>query len=163
MHTALFPSATLTELYRFALLLTGRAAAAEAVLGEALAAAEPQLEQMRTAANRQAWMAAQIRQRCMENSQQTALPMVPRLLRGGGEAKDPPELLGLEAYILAGHFHLLPEPERSALALFYLDLFAPEEIARLLKTDLVELGAMLGRARARLQGSLAAAAVAQRS
>jgi DNA-directed RNA polymerase specialized sigma24 family protein len=43
---------------------------------------------------------------------------------------------------------------RSALALFYLDLFTPEEIAQLLKMKLEELGATLAEARTRLQESL---------
>jgi DNA-directed RNA polymerase specialized sigma24 family protein len=50
----------------------------------------------------------------------------------------------------------LPEPERSALGLFYLDLFSVEEIAELLKMDIDVLSDTLGAARDLLQKSLGA-------
>ena len=154
MQTAIFPSATLAEFYRFALLLTGRSAAAERVIAETLSEVEMQLDQIRTEANRQAWLAQRIRERCLKNNADNPAPVVPRLLRTEPAPGAPPEVLGIEAYILAEHFHCLPEPGRSALALFYLDLFSPEEIAKLLKMSLEELGAALAEARAALQGSL---------
>ena len=157
LQTAIFPSATLAELYRFALLLTGRSAAAEAVMAETLAEVEAQLDQIRTEANRQAWLAQRIRERCLKNNLENPLPIVPRLLRVEQPAGAPPEVLGIEAFILAEHFHCMAEPGRSALALFYLDLFTPEEIAKLVKMTLEELGATLAEARVALRNSLAGA------
>ena len=154
LQTAIFPSATLAEFYRYALLLTGRSAAAESVMVETLAEVEAQLDQIRTEANRQAWLALRIRERCLKNNLDNPAPVVPRLLRTEPMAGAVPEVLGIEAYILAEHFHCLNEPSRSALALFYLDLFTPEEIAKLLKMNLEELGATLAGARTALQGSL---------
>jgi RNA polymerase sigma factor (sigma-70 family) len=154
LQTAIFSSATLAEFYRFALLLTGRSAAAEQVIAETLAAVEAQLEQIRTETNRQAWLVAHIRQRCLQNNEEDPAPNVPRLLREPLEPGERTEVLAIEAYILAEHFRCLPEPQRSALALFYLDLFTPEEIAQLLKMNLEELGAVLAQARQHLQWSL---------
>ena len=154
LQTAIFPSATLAEFYRFALLLTGSTAAAESVMAETLAEVETHLDQIRTEANRQAWLAQRIRERCLKNNVKNQVPVVPRLLRTEPAAGAAPEVLGIEAYILAEHFHCMAEPGRSALALFYLDLFSPEEIGKLVKMNLEELGATLAEARVALQNSL---------
>ncbi len=143
MQTAIFPSATLAEFYRFALLLTGHQAAAELVITETLAETGGRLEEIRTETNRQAWLAQRLRERCLKAN------ATPSTL-----ASPEPDGAGIEAEMMARHFHRLPEPGRSALALFYLELFAPEEIAQLLKMTLEELGATLAETRARLQEAL---------
>ena len=61
------------------------------------------------------------------------------------------EVLEIEAYLVAQRFAQLPEPERSALALFYLDSFTNEDIAKLLKLHPHDLADTLGRARTQLQ------------
>ena len=121
---------------------------------ETLAEAEAQLDEFRSDANRQAWLVQRLRQRCLKNDDGSPEPAPPRLLRMEPEPGVRPEVLGIEAFILAEHFHGLPEPGRSALALFYLDLFTPEEIAHLLKMKIEQLGATLAEARTRLQESL---------
>jgi DNA-directed RNA polymerase specialized sigma24 family protein len=153
LQTALFPSSTLAEFYRFALLLTGNAKSAEQVMADTLSEVESQLGQFRNATSRQAWLATHIRERCLENNK-SAPPTAPRLLREESDPGTRPELLGIEAFLLAQRFHLLPEPERSALALFYLELFSVEEIAELLKMDVDLLSDTLGAARELLQKSL---------
>jgi DNA-directed RNA polymerase specialized sigma24 family protein len=155
LQTAPFPSATLAEFYRFALLLTGNAKSAEQVMAETLTEVESQLDQFRNETSRQAWLATHIRERCLENNK-SAPPAAPRLLRDDTETGEKPAVLKIEAFLLAQRFHTLPEPERSALALFYLDLFSPEEIAELLKIDLEVLADTLGAARELLQKSLRA-------
>ena len=82
--------------------------------------------------------------------------LAPRLLRE--ESLEAPEILEIEAYLVAQRFHGLPEPERTALALFYLDLLTPAESAKLLAVALEEYCNLLGRARLRLHESLHAAA-----
>jgi DNA-directed RNA polymerase specialized sigma24 family protein len=153
LQTALFPSATLAEFYRFALLLTGHAKSAEQVMADTLAAVESQLAQFRNDTSRQAWLATHIRERCLENNK-SAPPAAPRLVRDDTETDERPAVLKIEAFLLAQRFHTLPEPERSALALFYLDLFTPEEIAELLKLDLDSLADTLAAARDLLRKSL---------
>jgi RNA polymerase sigma factor (sigma-70 family) len=155
LQTALFPSSTLAEFYRFALLLTGNAKSAEQVMAETLTEVESQLAQFRNETSRQAWLARHIRERCLENNK-SAPPSAPRLLRDETETGNRPEVLKIEAFLLAQRFHLLPEPERSALALFYLDLFTAEEIAELLNMDIHTLSDTLGAARELLQKSLGA-------
>lgn len=121
-------------------------------MAETLAEVEPQLAQFRSETSRQAWMVARIRERCLRNHGDAAPG--PRLLRTEPEQGARPEILAIEAYLLAQRFHALPEPERSALALFYLDFFSVAEIAQLLKMKLEELAEVLGRARQLLGESL---------
>lgn len=152
LQTALIPSAALAEFYRFALLLTGNAKSAEQVMAETLVEVEGQLSQFRNETSRQAWLATHIRERCLKNNA-SAPPAAPRLVRDDSETGEP-AVLKIEAFLLAQRFHMLPEPERSALALFYLEFFSVEEIAELLKMDTDLLSDTLGAARQLLQESL---------
>jgi len=112
-----------------------------------------QLSQFRNETSRQAWLARHIRERCLENNK-SAPPSAPRLVRDESDPGAAPEVLNIEAFLLAQRFHLLPEPERSALALFYLELFTTGEIAELLNMDIEALAGTLGAARELLQKSL---------
>jgi len=47
--------------------------------------------------------------------------------------------------------HHLPEPGRSALTLFYLEIFSPRDIAEILGLDLEELARVIGTARQSLE------------
>ena len=154
MYQAFFPSATLAEFFRYALLLTGHARTAEALLVELLAEAEGPLAQLRNETSRRAWLAGKMRERCLAN--QGAVPAAaPRLIREEAEPGGPkPAVLGIEAFLLAQRFHALPEPERSALALFYLEIFEVEELAQFLQMDLEVLSETLGAARELLQQAL---------
>jgi DNA-directed RNA polymerase specialized sigma24 family protein len=142
LHPALLSNATLAEFYRFALLLTGNIKTAEQIMADTLRDVEAQLGELRHEASRHAWLATRIRQRCLRENSGGGAP-APRLLR-----EDESEgLLKIEAYIVAQHVSTLPEPERTAIALFYLDVFSAEEIAKLLKVSPDDLAALLGRAR----------------
>ncbi|MEI9896842.1 MAG: hypothetical protein WDN28_24055 [Chthoniobacter sp.] len=124
-------------------------------MADTLTEVESQLSQFRNETSRQAWLATHIRERCLENNK-SAPPAAPRLLRDDSESGTRPEVLKIEAFLLAQRFHTLPEPERSALALFYLDLFTAEEIAELLKMDIHVLSDTLAAARDLLKSSLGA-------
>ena len=152
MQTALLPNATLSEFYRFALLLTGNLKAAEQIMSETLADVEGRLGELRHDSHRHTWLATSIRQRCLRENVGN-MQAIPRLLREdqAGEGK---EVLEIEAFIVAQRFSTLPEPERSALALFYLDLFTVEEIAQLLKLELDELSELLARGRYLLEHAI---------
>jgi DNA-directed RNA polymerase specialized sigma24 family protein len=152
LHPALLPNASLAEFYRYALLLTGNIKTAEQIMADTLAEVEAQLSELRHEASRQAWLATRIRQRCLRENAGGGTP-VRRLLRD----EEAGAILRIEAFIVAQHISTLPEPERSALALFYLDLFTNEDIAKLLKLDLDELSETLARARELLSGAMHAA------
>jgi DNA-directed RNA polymerase specialized sigma24 family protein len=153
LQTALFPSTTLAEFYRFALLLTGDAKAAEQVMTETITEMEPKLAQVRNETSRVAKLVTRLRDRCLKNQGDGS--MTPRLLRTDEARDETPEVLRIEAFLVAQRFHALPEPERSALALFYLEFFTIEQIAELLKMDAWKLPDTIGRARKLLQESLA--------
>ncbi len=149
MHSAPFPSTIIAEFYRFAVLLTGQIGKAEQVMADTLAKAEGELTQIRNETSRRAWLATRIRERCLGD--ETAAAPAPRLLREEDEEIRPLEVLEIEAWLIAQRFAQLPEPERSALALFYLDFFANEDIAKLLKLHPDDLAHTLDRARVQLQ------------
>ncbi len=106
MQSAAFSPRTLEAIYRFAFLLTGDAATASSAVLDALregAAAA----QFRNDNHRNAFMAMKVRALCLKAAPPT----------DAGEA--------------SSGFHLMPEPQRSALALFYLGLVAPADIPQL--------------------------------
>jgi DNA-directed RNA polymerase specialized sigma24 family protein len=155
LDPSIFPSATVTEFYRLALLLAGDVYSAQQLLATCLADLDANLDQFRTQDRRRCWMVRRMRQQCLaQGASAEALPAVPRLLREDRPSEVPPEVLGIEAYILAQRFHHLPEPERSALALLYLNLFDVPTIATVLGMSMEELAQVLERARMRLQESL---------
>ena len=63
MPAPLFPNTTLAEFYRLALLLTGNLKVAEQIMADTLRDVEAQLAELRHEGNRQAWLAARIRER----------------------------------------------------------------------------------------------------
>ena len=157
MQTSPLPNATIAEFYRFALLLTGSIKAAEQVMAETLAEVAVHVAQVRSETGRRAWFVQHIRERCLKNNE-SAPPTAPRLNRTDAAPGEKPRVLKIEAFLLAQRFHALPEPERSALALFYLDFFTVAEIAELLKMSLETLAETLGAARGLLTQSLHPAA-----
>ena len=153
MQTPPLPNTAIAEFYRFALLLTGSIKTAEQVMAATLAEVAAQVGQVRNEKGRQAWFVQHIRERCLKNNE-AAPPAAPRLVRADAEGGEKPRVLKIEAFLLAQRFHTLPEPERSALALFYLDIFTVAEIAELLKMTLETLAETLGAARGLLAQSL---------
>lgn len=143
----------LAEFYRFALLLTGDLRVAEQIMAETLHEAEAPLAEFRNLASRQAWLVQRLRERCLRENAINEIE-VPRLLRAPLDAGEKREILTIEAFIVAQRFSTLPEPERSALALFYLELFEPAEIARLLKLPLEGLAEALTRGRVLLSEAM---------
>jgi DNA-directed RNA polymerase specialized sigma24 family protein len=153
LQTAPLPNTALAEFYRFALLLTGSIKTAEQVLAETLDDVAVQMAQVRNETGRQAWLVQRIRERCLKNNE-SAAPAAPRLVRTDSTPGERPAVLKIEAFLLAQRFHILPEPERSALALFYLDFFTIAEIAELLKMSIETLSETLDAARDLLDQSL---------
>jgi DNA-directed RNA polymerase specialized sigma24 family protein len=55
----------------------------------------------------------------------------------------------LEGWPLA--LHQLPEPQRSAITLFYLEIFSPRQLSEILGVDIGELARIIGAARKSLE------------
>ena len=126
------------------MLLTGSATTAEAALVQAIEDGDDEIDQCRSAAHCNVFLFTQIRTECLKRS----APAEPR--------EEPAEADAVEAAMLARHFHGIPEPERTALALFYLDALDSAQIARFLGCPIEQLADMLERARTLLQNAISA-------
>lgn len=142
----------LPQLYRFCFLLTGdRAKALEAfqntVREAALLASRRQLPADRL------WSFHEARHQCL--AAQTEVPAET------SESADEPITAEAAARVgqlapdqLAGWISSAPEPQRSALALYYLNEFSHREMQNLLDLKMNELAALISQGRTRFQGWL---------
>ena len=127
----------LPDVYRFAFLITGEAAAAAAVLRRAVErAARGGVNELHDARRVKRWLFIEARHQC-------TLPALPIT----GEPV-PPEPEAATPAQLAARFARVPEAERGALILFYLYLFDPAELAEVLEIPFPELAPLLNRGRA---------------
>lgn len=138
MSSTQFNNETVVALYRFAFLLEGDDRAAEQTLVDVLTSCAPQIEQIRNEKNRIVFVVRQLRERCLKNA------------GGGKPAEASTETPGnggpreeADGASFARPFSTMPEPERSALAIFYLDLFPAREIASLLGMSFDDLSEAL--------------------
>ncbi len=151
MNNGLVSQPVLIELYRFALLLTGRGDLARRALDSVLSDCEGRIAQIRDESHRVAWLVARLRQSSTGGASgphESASPA------RDNEQEISDDDLSPDVLILAQRFHALPEPERTALALFYLELFGPEQIAQVLGIDFEELPPILDRGRRLIESSL---------
>jgi hypothetical protein len=123
-------------LYRFALLLKGTPRAAGSVLLETLGGCAGQIAQFRNNRGCLAFSLKKLRESCLKN---------------GSDAEETPPVSEEGALLFARRFSELPEPQRSSLALLYLDVFTAQETAALLGLTLEEFSVALGGARALLR------------
>ena len=133
-------SKELTALYRVALLLTGSAQRAETAVISACTECAPRIESYRNASGRTACLLMHVRESCLKKQPASAVGSIPDEPRG-------------ESVLIAGQISALPEPERSALALFYAADLPTREIASLLKLSIEEFSDRLESARSQLRRS----------
>ena len=126
----------LPDVYRFAFLMTGEAAAAAAVLRRTVErAVRGGASELHDARRVKRWLFTEARHQC-------ASPAMP----AAGESV-PPEPDPASPAQLAARFASVPEAERGALILFYLYLFDPAELAEVLEIPSAELAPLLNRGR----------------
>ena len=159
----------ITELFRFALLLTGDSAAAGKMLVAAVAEMPDELMQLRGEKNRTVWLLRKIRERAEERLRKAPKNNAAKTKERSRDSDDlqasfdvllenlasnesvsAPSSLNVPPSLLLS-FAVLPEPERSTLALFYLDLFEPREQAQFFGIGIEDLCERLGSARKFLQ------------
>lgn len=109
------------------MLLTGREATARDVLVEALSQARTEMSQFRNDKHRTAWVVGKVRECALSR---------PVEVEGNGFAQT---------------FAQIAEPQRSALALFYIDFMTVRDIAQLLKINMEALSETLAKGRAALE------------
>ncbi len=114
-------------IYRFALLLTGDPDTASDAVLETLRAGPGHASQFRSDAHRNAWIAMRVRDLCLKKERAAA--------KGATKGASTSASTGAHAQGdgAAAAFSLMPEPQRSALALFYLDLVPASDLANLFR------------------------------
>ncbi len=134
----------LPDVYRFAFLMTGEAAAAAAVLRRTVErAARGGISDLRDSRRVKRWLFTEARHQC-------APPASIGPAKLAADAPVPSNTAAGEAVAsapLAARFATVPEVERGALILFYLYLFDPADLAEVLEIPSSELAPLLIRAR----------------
>ena len=147
------PTKSLPQLYRFCFLMTGDATKAQetfqATMHEAaLRAAQGELPRDPLFLFRDA------RGRCLEAIESEVQPEEVEMEEHEVAAWGPAQIAKLEPEQLAIWIAGAPEPQRSALALFYLDHFTNEEILDLLDLKEPEFSHLIAGGRTQFQGWL---------
>ncbi len=137
----------LADVYRFAFLMTGEAAAAAAVLRRTVErAARGGIGDLRDARRVKRWLFTEARHLCVQGGFTChAAPVSDTSVFPETEHADLPAPAEL-----AARFAGVPEAERGALILFYLYLFDPTDLAEVLEIPPAELALLLTRGRALL-------------
>jgi DNA-directed RNA polymerase specialized sigma24 family protein len=144
---------TLPQLYRFCFLMTGDAVTAQEIFQVTMHEMALRLAQGERA-NDRFWLFREARGRCLEASE-TGLQAEPVEMEEHPLAADASsQIEKLEPTQLAVWISGAPEPQRTALALFYLDQFDHEDLLGLTELKTAELGKLMANARQQFQAWL---------
>jgi DNA-directed RNA polymerase specialized sigma24 family protein len=141
------------EIYRFAFLMTGSADLAAEVLRVGVERAARTLRQIKDAGRAKRWLFSQARLDCAAaTTVRTDEPGTAFGTEAPARPEAPvPATFNDHPRQLALVFAVLPEPERCALALFYLYILTAEELGEVMDLKPRDLGTLLNRGRALLQ------------
>jgi DNA-directed RNA polymerase specialized sigma24 family protein len=143
----------LPQLYRFCFLMLGDSRKAQEVFHATLREAA-----MRAARgelpSEPFWMFRDARWRCLEATKSDLQPEVLEIDEHDIASAAGPQIERLDPVQLAIWISAAPDPQRSALALFYLDEFDYREILDLAELKLSELSRLLAKGRRQLQAWL---------
>jgi len=146
-------SESLPQLYRFCLLMTGEAGKALAayqntVREAALLAARRQLPADRL------WSFHEARHQCLELTKNDVQPESSTMAEEPISADAAARVVQLDPDQLAAWIAAAPEPQRSALAFFYLNEFSHREMQNLLDVKMNELASLISHGRSQFQAWL---------
>jgi DNA-directed RNA polymerase specialized sigma24 family protein len=147
------PNQNLPQLYRFCFLMLGDAAKAQeifqAIMHEAaLRAAAGEMPKDRL------WLFRDARFRCLEASEAGLQAEEIEMEEHEIATSAPQQIEKLEAAQLAIWISAAPDPQRTALAFFYLDEFNHEELLGLTELKTAELAKLIGNGRQEFQAWL---------
>ena len=147
------PEQNLAQLYRFCFLMLGDSGKAQEVFhttlrDAALRAAEGTLP------NERFWLFGDARWRCLEASQSDLQAEPLELVEHEIAPEASSQIEKLESTQLAIWISSAPDPQRTALALFYLDEFDYQEILKLAELKISELSRLLAGGRRQFQAWL---------
>jgi len=147
----------LPQLYRFCFLMTGDASKAQAALQDTVREAALRSARDEPPSDR-LWFFRDARWRCLAVSEQD-LQAEPGILEEEAEISPGArmQIEKLDPNQLAVWISAAPEPQRSALALFYLDEFSLREMLVLLEMKAGELSELISSGRRQFQAWLDAA------
>ena len=143
----------LPQLYRFCFLMLGEAQKAREVFEATLRAATERAGEAETPADR-FWLYREARGRCLEASEQGLQPENVDLPQEELSPAAADQVLQIDASQLAIWISAAPEPQRSALALFYLDEFSHRDLLKVTELKTAELSQLLLSARRQFQAWL---------
>jgi DNA-directed RNA polymerase specialized sigma24 family protein len=146
-------SRNLPQLYRFCFLMTGDAVTAQEIFQGTMHEMALRLAQGELP-NDRFWLFREARGRCLETSE-TGLQAEPVEMEEHPLAADASsQIEKLEPTQLAVWISGAPEPQRTALALFYLDQFDHEDLLALTELKTAELGKLIANGRQQFQAWL---------
>ena len=147
----------LPQLYRFCFLMTGDAAKAQEAFQSTVREAALRSARGEPPADR-LWFFRDARWRCLDVTEQGLQAEETELERHELSPFAPTQIRQLEPQELAIWISAAPDPQRSALALFYLDEFNLREMLSLVEIKAGEFARLLARARREFQAWLNATA-----
>jgi DNA-directed RNA polymerase specialized sigma24 family protein len=143
----------LPQLYRFCFLMTGDAAKAKQAFQDTVRDAATRTDADEPPPDR-LWFFREARERCIALSEQ-GIQAEPGMLEEAEIASSAPaQIAQLTPEQLAVWISAAPEPQRSALALFYLDEFTLAELLSLLEMKAAELSELICSGRRQFQSWL---------
>jgi len=147
------PTQHLPQLYRFCFLMTGEESKAQAAFQDTIRESASRSAEDEPL-NDRLWFFRQARWRCLAASEQGAQAEIVAMEEREVAPEAATQLEQLEPEHLAIWISGAPEPQRSALALYYLDEFSYREIATLLELKVTELGQLIAQGRRQFQAWL---------
>lgn len=143
----------LPQLYRFCFLMTGDAAKAQEAFQATLREAALRAGQGEPPADR-LWFFRDARWRCVLLGEEGLQAEAAALDETELSPQAPAQIAQLQPEQLAIWISTAPEPQRSALAAYYLDEFSPREILSLLDLKTAEFSAFVASGRRQFQAWL---------
>jgi RNA polymerase sigma factor (sigma-70 family) len=150
----------LPQLYRFCFLMLGDAQKAREVFEATLRAATKRAGDTETPTDR-FWLYREARGRCLDATAQRLQPENVDLPEDELSSSAAEQVLQIDANQLAIWISAAPEPQRTALALFYLDEFTHREMLKIAELKTAELSQLLASARRQFQAWLNSAVPAE--
>ncbi|MDQ6655396.1 MAG: hypothetical protein M3Y80_06255 [Verrucomicrobiota bacterium] len=144
----------LPQLYRFCFLMTGDAAKAQDAFEATLREAALHATHRETAPRDRLWFFHEARLRCVTSCETGLQPESSMVEECEVAAAAPSQITQLRPEQLAVWISSAPEPQRSALAAYYLDEFTLAEMQALLSLRARELSELITRGRCQLQAWL---------
>ncbi len=146
-------SRSLPQLYRFCFLMTGDAAKALQAFQNTLREAAL-LASRRQLPDDRLWSFHEARHQCILLTQHGVQPESSKLAEETIASDAPGRVAQLDPTQLAVWIAAAPEPQRSALAFFYLNEFSHREMQNLLDIKMEELAGLISHGRAQFQAWL---------